>query len=71
MSVYSEEIGDSISQIDAMLARLGVRVVKRVGSGKNDEDGTGEGWFGARPGESLEFSEQSSEDKEDIRRQYA
>ena len=57
MSVYSEEVGDSIGQIDAMLAMLGVQVVKRVESGNNDRSGPGPGWLGAGPGESLEFSE--------------
>ena len=57
MSVYSEEIGDSIGQIDSMLARLGVKVVKRVESGNNDRRDIGEGWMGAGPGETLEFGE--------------
>ena len=56
MSVYSEEIGDSIGQIDAMLGRLGVKVVKRVESGNSDRSGQGEGWFGTAAGEALVFS---------------
>ncbi len=62
----SEDIAGSISQIDTMLARLGVRVVKRTDSGNRDRRGPGEGWFGAGPGESLEFGEPDSEADQDI-----
>lgn len=55
MAVYSEDVGDSIGEIDAMLARLGVRVVKRAESGSNDRGEPGEGWFGTGPGEAVEF----------------
>ena len=57
MPVYSEDVGDSIGEIDAMLARLGMQVVKRVESGNNDRGEPGEGWFGTAAGESLEFGE--------------
>ena len=51
----SEAVGDSVSRIDGMLARLGVKVVKRADDGSDgDGRGPGEGWFGAA-GEALEF----------------
>ena len=48
---------DSVREIDGMLGRLGVQVVKRVESGNNDRGEPGEGWFGTAAGESLEFGE--------------
>ncbi len=50
---------EAISQIDEMLATLGVRVVRQPASAAmgNPQAGSPPGeWFGARPGESLEFS---------------
>ena len=64
----SEAVADSVNRIDGMLARLGVKVVKRAEGGSDDRGG--EGWFGAEGGESLEFSEPSPEDKKDARRLY-
>ena len=61
MPIYSEDIGDSIDQIDAMLGRLGVKVVKRVEIGSSDQRGLGEGWFGTGADESLEFGEAGAE----------
>ena len=52
----SEAEADSVNRIDGMLARLGVKVVKRA-EGGNDGRGPGEGWFGAGAGEALEFGE--------------
>ena len=68
----SEAVADSVNRIDGMLARLGIKVVKRAEGGGNDgQRGTGEGWFGTGAGEALEFGEAGAEDKKDIRRQYA
>ena len=53
----SEAVADSVSRIDGMLARLGVKVVKRAEAGSDDQRGPGEGWFGAGAGEALEFGE--------------
>ena len=52
----SEVVADSVRRIDGMLARLGVKVVKRTEDG-NDGRGPGEGWFGTGPGEVVEFGE--------------
>ena len=71
MSVYSEEIGDSISQIDAMLARMGIRVMKRVESGSGDLQDRRDGWFGTAEGESLEFGEPAQEAQKDAGESYA
>ncbi len=66
----SETVADSVRRIDGMLARLGVKVVKRA-EGSNDGRGPGEGWFGVGTGEAVEFGEPSPEDKKDARRLYA
>ena len=66
----SEAVSDSVRRIDGMLARLGIRVVKRA-EGDNDGRGPGEGWFGVGTGEAVEFGEPSPEDKKDARRLYA
>ena len=67
----SEAVVDSVNRIDGMLARLGVKVVKRAEDSNNDRRGPGEGWFGTGPGEAVEFGEPSPEDKKDARRLYA
>ena len=67
----SEAVADSVIRIDGMLARLGIKVVKRAEDGSNDGRDTGEGWFGAGTGEALEFGEVGAEDKKNIRRHYA
>ena len=46
---------DSLRQVDRMLASLGLRVVKRRGSGA-DRGGPGRAWPTASAGESIEFS---------------
>ena len=53
----SKAVADSVRQVDAMLATLGVRVVKRPSS-ENDTQQTapGEGGFKVNPGEVIEFS---------------
>ena len=51
----SQAAGDSVGRIDGMLARLGIKVVKRAEKGGNDQHGPGEGWFGTAAGEALEF----------------
>ena len=67
----SEAVGDSVKRIDGMLARLGVKVVKRAEEGNDGQHEPGEGWFGTGTEEALELSEPSSGDKEEIRRRYA
>lgn len=57
----SEVVGDSVNRIDRMLARLGVKVVKRAEDGGGNQDGPGEGWFGTGTGEALEFGEVGQE----------
>ncbi len=51
----SEAVVDSVNRIDGMLARLGIKVVKRAEEGRNDRRGPGDGWFGMGMGEALEF----------------
>ena len=67
----SEAVADSVNRIDGMLARLGIKVVKRAEDGGDDRRGQGEGWFGVGTGEVVEFGEPSPEDKKDTRRLYA
>ena len=65
----SEAVADSVRRIDGMLARLGVKVVKRA-EGDSDGRGPGDGWFGVGTGEAVEFGEPSAEDKKNARRLY-
>ena len=67
----SEAVVDSVNRIDGMLARLGVKVVKRDDNRDSDRRGQGEGWFGVAAGEAVEFGEPSPEDKKDARGLYA
>jgi MerR family transcriptional regulator/heat shock protein HspR len=67
----SEAVADSVNRIDGMLARLGIKVVKRAEDGGDDRLGQGKGWFGVGTGEAVEFREPSPEDKKDARRLYA
>ena len=67
----SEAVSDSVNRIDGMLARLGIKVVKRAEDGSNDQRGPEEGWFGTGAGEALELNEPNAGDKKEIRRRYA
>ena len=48
---------DSLGRIDAMLASMGVRIVKNGEGDAEERRGAGEGWFGTAVGERLEFDE--------------
>jgi MerR family transcriptional regulator/heat shock protein HspR len=51
----SVSVAQSISQIDGMLATLGVRVVQRPKAEDDASQQPGEGWFKVNPGETVEF----------------
>ncbi len=51
-------MAESIKRVDAMLATMGVRVVRRSKSAAEERQlpPPGEGWFKVNPGETVEFS---------------
>ena len=63
----SNAVADSVNRIDRMLGTLGIKVVKRPdgGDGGRPPRSPGEGWFGAGPGEALEFGNATQEAKRD------
>ena len=61
----SQPVAESISQIDEMLATLGIRVVQRPKpEGATPIPGPEEGWFKVNPDETVEFDSAVSEEQE-------
>ena len=61
----SQPVAESISQIDGMLATLGIRVVQRPKpEGATPIPGPEEGWFKVNPDETVEFDSAVSKEQE-------